>query len=144
MEQRPIHVLMEGHHATSLLKKGGQPGWQTAGVGFIGENARRRSRSMGTHRKGGFWALLIALVVGLGMAAPVNAYDNPDLLPDHPTPVIDLAKAFSDKQRASLEDSLNSFEAETGWKLRVLTQYERTPDWRCVNSGGWTKAACCW
>ena len=82
---------------------------------------------MGTHRKGGFWALLIALVVGLGMAAPVHAYDNPDLLPDHPTPVIDLAKAFSDKQRASLEDSLNSFEAETGWKLRVLTQYERTP-----------------
>ena len=82
---------------------------------------------MGTHRKGGFWALLIALAVGLGIAAPVNAYDNPDLLPDHPTPVIDLAKAFSDKQRASLEDSLNSFEAETGWKLRVLTQYERTP-----------------
>ena len=82
---------------------------------------------MGTHRNGGFWALFLALVVGLGLAAPANAYDNPDLLPDHPTPVIDLAKAFSDKQRASLEDSLNSFEAETGWKLRVLTQYERTP-----------------
>jgi len=82
---------------------------------------------MGTHRNGGFWALFLALVVGLGLAAPANAYDNPDLLPDHPTPVIDLAKAFSDKQRASLEDSLNHFEAETGWKLRVLTQYERTP-----------------
>ena len=82
---------------------------------------------MGTHRIGGLWALLLAVIVGFGLAAPVTAYDNPDLLPDHPTPVIDLAKAFSDKQRASLEDSLNSFEAETGWKLRVLTQYERTP-----------------
>ena len=41
--------------------------------------------------------------------------------------MIDLAKAFSNAQRASLEQSLNTFEAETGWKLRVLTQYERTP-----------------
>ncbi|MEB3308444.1 MAG: TPM domain-containing protein [Cyanobacteriota bacterium] len=64
----------------------------------------------------------------LGLTAqPVNAYDNPDLLPDHPTPVIDLAKAFTDPQRQALEERLESFEADTGWKLRVLTQYERTP-----------------
>ena len=56
-----------------------------------------------------------------------RAYDNPDLLPDHPTPVIDLAKAFTDGQRTALEQQLEQFEADTGWKLRVLTQYERTP-----------------
>jgi hypothetical protein len=56
-----------------------------------------------------------------------SAYDNPDLLPDHPTPVIDLAKAFTDGQRTALEQQLEQFEADTGWKLRVLTQYERTP-----------------
>ena len=82
---------------------------------------------MGTHRIGGLWALLLAVIVGFGLAAPVAAYDNPDLLPDHPTPVIDLAKAFSPTQRTALEESLTNFEADTGWKLRVLTQYERTP-----------------
>ena len=82
---------------------------------------------MGTHRKGCFWAFFLAVALSLGIGTPVSAYDNPELLPDHPTPVIDLAKAFSNAQRASLEQSLNTFEAETGWKLRVLTQYERTP-----------------
>ena len=82
---------------------------------------------MGTHRNGCFLAFVLALALSLGFGAPVSAYDNPELLPDHPTPVIDLAKAFSNKQRESLEESLNTFEAETGWKLRVLTQYERTP-----------------
>tara|TARA_B100000900_G_C20462678_1_gene667961 strand:- start:94 stop:900 length:807 start_codon:yes stop_codon:yes gene_type:complete len=82
---------------------------------------------MGTHRNGCFWAFVLAVALSLGIGTPVSAYDNPELLPDHPTPVIDLAKAFSNAQRASLEDSLNTFEAETGWKLRVLTQYERTP-----------------
>ena len=82
---------------------------------------------MGTHRNGGLWAFVLAVALVLGIGNPANAYDNPELLPDHPTPVIDLARAFSDKQRANLEDSLNSFEEETGWKLRVLTQYERTP-----------------
>ena len=82
---------------------------------------------MGTHRKGCFWAFFLAVALSLGIGTPVSAYDNPELLPDHPTPVIDLAKAFSNAQRESLEQSLNTFEAETGWKLRVLTQYERTP-----------------
>ena len=56
-----------------------------------------------------------------------RAYDNPELLPDHATPVIDLARVFSEPQRTELERSLERFEAQTGWKLRVLTQYERTP-----------------
>ena len=60
-------------------------------------------------------------------AEPAMAYDNADLLPDHPTPVIDLAKALTDQQRESLETELTDFEAKSGWKLRVLTQYDRTP-----------------
>jgi hypothetical protein len=73
-------------------------------------------------------AMVLVLGCWLGIGAgPAMAYDNPDLLPDHPTPVIDLAKALTDGQRTSLEDNLNRFEADTGWKLRVLTQYDRTP-----------------
>ena len=79
-------------------------------------------------RLGRFAAGLLLLIglLGFGPAA-AQAYDNPDLLPDHPTPVIDLAKALSDGQRASLEANLNAFEASSGWKLRVLSQYDRTP-----------------
>ncbi|MCP9774454.1 TPM domain-containing protein [Cyanobium sp. WAJ14-Wanaka] len=74
------------------------------------------------------FALVAALVLILpGFCGPALAYDNPDLLPDHPTPVIDLAKIFSDAQRTSLEEQLTKFEAENGWKVRVLTQYDRTP-----------------
>ena len=69
---------------------------------------------------------LVGAVVGVGVA-PALAYDNPELLPDHPTPVIDLARALTDGQRAELEEHLSRFEADSGWKLRVLTQYERTP-----------------
>jgi len=79
-------------------------------------------------RLGRFAAGLLLLLGLLGFGpGPAQAYDNPDLLPDHPTPVIDLAKALSDGQRASLEANLTSFEASSGWKLRVLSQYDRTP-----------------
>ena len=82
---------------------------------------------MATHRFRRVWTGLLILMIGVGIASPAHAYDNPDLLPDHPTPVIDLARAFSDTQRDGLEQSLDQFEENTGWKLRVLTQYERTP-----------------
>ena len=71
-------------------------------------------------------ALVVAMVLA-GPQPPALAYDNPDLLPDHPTPVIDLAKILTDQQRERLEGHLNRFEQRTGWKLRVLTQYDRTP-----------------
>jgi hypothetical protein len=71
--------------------------------------------------------LAVSLLLGPVGVAPALAYDNPDLLPDHPTPVIDLAKALTDGQRGELEKELDAFEAGNGWKLRVLTQYERTP-----------------
>ena len=82
-----------------------------------------------TFRHLGRWATGLALLIsliGLGPAM-AQAYDNPDLLPDHPTPVIDLAKALTDGQRQSLESNLNAFEVSSGWKLRVLSQYDRTP-----------------
>lgn len=75
----------------------------------------------------GLVSLLLIGCVLLSGGQPAQAYDNPDLLPDHPTPVIDLAKAFTDAQRSRLESDLNRFEADSGWKLRVLTQYDRTP-----------------
>lgn len=77
----------------------------------------------------GCLAALVLLLAPLGGApgGMVQAADNPSLLPDHPTPVIDLARALTDGQRASLEEHLEAFEASSGWKLRVLTQYERTP-----------------
>ena len=82
---------------------------------------------MGAHQISRLWAALLVLVVSWTAASPAQAYDNPDLLPDHATPVIDLAKVFSEPQRTQLESRLERFEEETGWKLRVLTQYERTP-----------------
>jgi hypothetical protein len=79
------------------------------------------------------WSLRLATaLLCLGLILPLTgqeawAYDNPELLPDHPTPVIDLAKALTDGQRNALESELDEFERTSGWKLRVLTQYERTP-----------------
>ncbi|MEP0928744.1 MULTISPECIES: TPM domain-containing protein [Cyanophyceae] len=59
--------------------------------------------------------------------APAWAYDNPELLPDNQTAIIDLAKSLSARQEENLDSQLNDFETETGWKLRVLTQYDQTP-----------------
>jgi hypothetical protein len=70
----------------------------------------------------------LALALVLWLQAPAaHAYENPDLLPDRPTNVIDLAKALTPIQRENLSQELGAFEQETGWKLRVLTQYDRTP-----------------
>jgi hypothetical protein len=71
--------------------------------------------------------LLVLLLVLLPGAGPALAYDNPDLLPAEPTAVIDLARALTDGQRAELDTELAEFEATSGWKLRVLTQVDRTP-----------------
>ena len=38
------------------------------------------------------------------MVGSVFAYDNPDLLPKEQTPIIDLAKALSEKQRIDLKN----------------------------------------
>jgi hypothetical protein len=72
-------------------------------------------------------AAAVLLLVLLLPAAPALAFDNPELLPDHPTPVIDLAKLLTDGERTDLASELDEFEQSNGWKLKVLTQYDRTP-----------------
>ncbi|MBW4490529.1 MAG: TPM domain-containing protein [Trichocoleus desertorum ATA4-8-CV12] len=61
------------------------------------------------------------------IAPAAQAYDNPQLLPSEPTTVIDLAKNLTGVQEETLAKDLEAFEAETGWKLRVLTQFDQTP-----------------
>lgn len=74
-----------------------------------------------------FVATLAIVLLTWTIAPPAQAYDNPDLLPDHYTPVIDLANSLTDVQQETLAQQLDEFAAETGWKLRVLTQFDRTP-----------------
>lgn len=82
------------------------------------------------------WIAFVGLLLSLGVwvisatgiyAAPLVAYNAPELLPVTPTTIIDLAKTFSSIQEEKLVKELADFEAETGWKLRVLTQFDRTP-----------------
>ncbi len=82
---------------------------------------------MGAHLRARSIFMLLALLVCLGFCGPANAYNNPDLLPANPTPVIDLAEILSENQQDRLEAELNDYEAKSGWKLRVLTQFENTP-----------------
>ncbi len=56
-----------------------------------------------------------------------EAVNNPELLPLEETPIVDLAKFLSDKQEAELAKDFKEFEDKTGWKLRILTQYDRSP-----------------
>lgn len=77
------------------------------------------------------------LLVGLGgcllilatwlVAPSAWAVNNPELLPDIETPIVDLANFLPTLQEESLIGELENFEAETGWKMRVLTQYDRSP-----------------
>jgi len=61
------------------------------------------------------------------ISPPAFAFDDPSLLPNVETPIVDLANFLPSLQEESLIETLENFEAETGWKLRVLTQYDRTP-----------------
>lgn len=70
----------------------------------------------------------LCLAVSIWAIAPAAyAYNNPDLLPETQTPVIDLANFIPSLQEEALIKDLENFEDQTGWKLRVLTQYDRTP-----------------
>ncbi|NJR39531.1 MAG: TPM domain-containing protein [Leptolyngbyaceae cyanobacterium CSU_1_4] len=72
--------------------------------------------------------VVFALVITTWAIAPAaEAYDNPDLLPTSPTLIIDLANSLTAVQQDKLDQQLTDFETETGWKLRVLTQFDRTP-----------------
>jgi hypothetical protein len=77
-----------------------------------------------------FRVCLFALVLACtfcGFTTTAYAFNNPELLPAEKTPVVDLARALTDAQEQRLANDLSQFEADTGWKLRVLTQFDRTP-----------------
>ena len=78
---------------------------------------------------GVFQGLIICCLTLLAWspALPAHAFNNPELLPDEPTVVIDLARILNDAQEEYLNESLTTFEDSTGWKLRVLTQFDQTP-----------------
>ncbi|MGD1850507.1 MAG: TPM domain-containing protein [Cyanophyceae cyanobacterium] len=85
---------------------------------------------MGQQVRRWVWRSSVAAILVLfswAIAPAAQAYDNPELLPDEPIAVVDLANSIPDGQEQSLVERLESFEAETGWKLRVLTQFDRTP-----------------
>ena len=68
------------------------------------------------------------LIIGATWFTPAAwAVNNPELLPDYVTPVVDLANYLPSLQEEYLVEELEAFEAETGWKMRVLTQYDQTP-----------------
>ena len=75
------------------------------------------------------WLLsaICALLLCLWQPSAALAIDDPSVLPDQPTPVIDLARILTDSQRKNLEQELDGVEAKVGWKLRVLTQFDQTP-----------------
>lgn len=87
----------------------------------------RRANSGGISGRVFGWVMALLLCLAPVWTDAAQADDNPDLLPDHPTPVIDLGHLLTDGQRSALEAELDDFAKTSGWKLRVLTQYDRTP-----------------
>jgi TPM domain len=77
-------------------------------------------------RLASFFAIAL-FIICLTVAPAAYAFDNPELLPKERTNVIDLAKFLTSAQETALSNDLDQFEQETGWKLRVLTQFDRTP-----------------
>ncbi|MDJ0509921.1 MAG: TPM domain-containing protein [Crocosphaera sp.] len=78
--------------------------------------------------------LSVALVVI--SPSPAFAVNNPELLPDTVTPVVDLADFLPERQEESLIGDIKTFEEETGWRIRVLTQYDRSPGRAVINFWG--------
>ncbi len=70
---------------------------------------------------------LMSFLASLIICFPSFALNNPELLPEHQTPVIDLARTFNQSQKTNLEKNLLNYEEETGWKIRVVTQFESSP-----------------
>ncbi|BFM38170.1 TPM domain-containing protein [Synechocystis sp. LKSZ1] len=76
-----------------------------------------------------FWLWLIN-------PTPALAVNNPELLPEQVTPIVDLANFLPQPQEDKLIQEIQQFEAETGWKLRILTQYDRSPGRAVINFWG--------
>ncbi|WP_227873683.1 TPM domain-containing protein [Aphanothece sacrum] len=78
----------------------------------------------------------ISLTSWMIAVPPAWAVNNPELLPEKVTPVVDLANFLPDVQEDSLIKDIKDFEEETGWRLRVLTQYDRSPGRAVINFWG--------
>ncbi|MEM1366578.1 MAG: TPM domain-containing protein [Cyanobacteria bacterium P01_H01_bin.15] len=77
------------------------------------------------------------MVISFSIASsPAQAVNNPELLPSELTPVVDLANLLPQGQETSLIDRIDAFEGNTGWKLRVLTQDDRSPGRAVINYWG--------
>lgn len=74
-----------------------------------------------------FIICLLTLSTWIISPSSAMAVNNPELLPDEATPVVDLANYLPKQQEEALIQDIGNFETETGWKLRVLTQYDRSP-----------------
>lgn len=83
-----------------------------------------------------FIALLVTVSSWLALPTAAHAVNNPELLPAQVTPVVDLANYLPKLQEESLIEQINDFQAQTGWKLRVLTQYDRSPGRAVINFWG--------
>lgn len=81
-------------------------------------------------------AFLITVTTWFAMPTSANAVNNPELLPDKVTPIVDLANFLPKLQEESLIKKIEDFEAQTGWKLRVLTQYDQSPGRAVINFWG--------
>ncbi|MEM6447285.1 MAG: TPM domain-containing protein, partial [Cyanobacteria bacterium P01_D01_bin.123] len=73
-------------------------------------------------------ALSIVLVLGMAhqSSAQLPLVSEMDL-PQPVVTVLDLANELPARQEAELATQLEDLEAATGWKLRVLTQFDRSP-----------------
>jgi len=78
-----------------------------------------------------FAAIAIAMFLPIAIAftyiPSAQAFDAPELLPEKYSNVIDLGRFLTDSEELELDQKLTKFEEQTGWKLRVLTQVDRTP-----------------
>ena len=75
----------------------------------------------------GMLVCCLSVMISLSFPTSAIAVNNPELLPDTVTPIVDLANFLPQPQEDALIEDINTFETETGWKLRVLTQYDRSP-----------------
>jgi energy-converting hydrogenase Eha subunit A len=74
-----------------------------------------------------FAAIVVTLIGVFAAPSAAFAFNDPSLLPEVETPIVDLADILPNLQEETLLNKIKDFETETGWKMRVLTQYDRTP-----------------
>jgi len=72
-------------------------------------------------------AVFLPLAIVLSHVPAAHAFDSPELLPEAYSNVIDLGRFLNESEESILDQKLSQFENQTGWKLRVLTQVDRTP-----------------